>query len=110
METIFPPFPTFSLPRHAWLGMCEGLLARSVSGTSTVLSYAGTGHSGRPGAQAVPESLGWLLSSLLSLPTPLGHGRSVSGYLLGGVCVSVCLCGCSLHCLFSLGWIKTVNS
>lgn len=29
METIFPPFLSFSLPRHAWLGMCEGLLASS---------------------------------------------------------------------------------
>lgn len=55
-----------------------------------VLSHAGTGHSGRPGAQAVPESFGWLLSSLLSLPTLLGHGRSVSGCLLGGVCLSGC--------------------
>lgn len=62
------------------------------------------------GHRQCQRALAGCWSSLLSLPTPLGHGRSVSGYLLGGVCVSVCLCGCSLHCLFSLGWIKTVNS
>lgn len=81
METIFPPFPSFSLPQHAWLGMCEGLLASSAGRASwgppwcshmlaldTVVTL---------GQGQCQRGFGWLLSCLLSLPTPLGHGRSV---------------------------------
>lgn len=66
METIFPPFPSFLLPRHAWVGMRQGL----------PVSSAGPVSQGPPWwscmlalvAPGLPESLGWLLRCLFALP------------------------------------------
>lgn len=34
METIFPLFPSFLLPQHGWVGLCEDLLVSSTGRAS----------------------------------------------------------------------------
>lgn len=117
METIFPPFPSFLLPRHAWVGVHEGLLTSSAGRASRgpprcscmpVLDAAvalGRGQRRAAGEPRLAAELPLLSARDGKMPVPLGHGGSGSGYLLGGgLSISLSLPAAAL-CIACFNWV-----
>ena len=118
METIFPPFPSFSLPQHAWVGMHEGLPVSSAGPVSRgpprrscvpVLGAAITLGCGQCQVAREPRlsaELPLLSAQGAKMPVPLGRGGSGSGYLLGGglsVCPSL---PAAALCIACFHWVR----
>lgn len=118
METIFPLFPSFLLPQHGWVGLCEGLLVSSTgrashgplwcSGMLVVDVVVTLGHRGAwAGCQAASALCpGWKNAR----PAQAWGNQLWVFARWGFVHPSVHPYGHSMHCLFILGRIKMVNS
>lgn len=111
METIFPPFPALSLPRHAWvelLGDARGWLGAEPCSLSLPLEaprmwWRSRAHVG-PGGLVVPwGSCSWSVLGICPSVCPsCGHPPLPSPWLRRA---ASCVAG-----LYLLGQVKALNS